>query len=60
MSRPVGFQTGLNQRSPGKECQTHVVVIAVLAAAAAGCGHDDFAAEDEIPVGPAVALSVNC
>ncbi len=30
-----------------------------VVAAIATSGHDNFAAEDEIPVGPAVALSVN-
>lgn len=30
-----------------------------VVAAITTSGHDNFAAEDEIPVGPAVALSVN-
>ncbi len=30
-----------------------------VVAAIATSGHDNFAAEDEIPVGPAVTLSIN-
>jgi hypothetical protein len=41
---------------------THVMETAAgvfVVAAVATSGHDNFAAEDEIPVGPAVALPVN-
>lgn len=37
------------------ETATGVLVVTAIATS----GHDDFAAENEIPIGPAVALSVH-
>jgi hypothetical protein len=45
-----------------KKSLTHMMETAAgvfVVAAIATSGHDNFAAEDEIPVGPAVTLSIN-
>jgi hypothetical protein len=46
----------------GEKYVTHMMETAAgvfVVAAIATSGHDNFAAEDEIPIGPTIALSVN-